>query len=362
LGDIICDNIDKADSSGPVSLQKFVMKEENKDDNPQQLCTSRNALDFPGIVLDITRTACTNGEAATASCQCGGSVCGVTDTCSVATSTCKPGPQCGDIEQNVVYMGEDINNGFNTRVNRAEECRSHCQTNRDCVGWIYGQAVSSPYDRTCWIKNKLTGRRVDIARGWVSGHRDCGGYCKDPVQDVAYIGNDLNNGLNQKVNSLEECQALCQAQPNCIAVNWGGIGATGAGGEWKRSCWIKDSLRGQKVGAVGFVTAGRRNCTPPPCLGDEKDVVYFGKDLLDGKKNLKSSREDCRTSCQDRVDCNGWTWGGKNTEWRNMCWIKTSLAERQHFPGSMFWSGTRECSTATTKPPSTTTEPSTTLV
>ena len=47
LGDIMCDN------TNIFTLPRNVMKEEDRNDNPRQACSSRNALDFDAIVREI---------------------------------------------------------------------------------------------------------------------------------------------------------------------------------------------------------------------------------------------------------------------------------------------------------------------
>ena len=38
--------------------------------------------------------------------------------------------------------------------------------------------------------------------------------------NIDYEGTDLNNGLNQRTNTAEECQSLCQLTQNCQGFTW----------------------------------------------------------------------------------------------------------------------------------------------
>ena len=84
-----------------------------------------------------------------------------------ASTTISPASKCSDIEENINYIGKNINTEI--EVYKQEDCCTVCQRIPNCVGWSY-----QPGNMSCYLKSEINNTlREESER--VSGKRFCGG-------------------------------------------------------------------------------------------------------------------------------------------------------------------------------------------
>ena len=61
--------------------------------------------------------------------------------------------------------------------------------------------------------------------------------------DTAYFGAGLNDGLTTKVDTKEECSALCRQHDKCVVWTWISQG----GEKYRRTFWIRSTMSNECV-------------------------------------------------------------------------------------------------------------------
>ena len=81
-------------------------------------------------------------------------------------------------------------------------------------------------------------------------HLGCVG---DYETDIAYPGNDINDGTVDKTISAEDCQALCKNCGKCKFWTWGR-------GLAKDNCWLKSGKLTGGMVVPGGISGARNSC------------------------------------------------------------------------------------------------------
>ena len=86
----------------------------------------------------------------------------IADTTNTTTTTTTTTNACL-IEENIVYPGNDINDGSSDpKQNDAESCRSFCESNYPTAmyfGWFSPSNGGVNLHKTCWCKSSKAGRK-----------------------------------------------------------------------------------------------------------------------------------------------------------------------------------------------------------
>jgi len=133
--------------------------------------------------------------------------------------------QC-QVEMDVDYPGNNINNGHQNQASSYQECRTLCEETLGCkaFSWSNGGAQAG-----CWLKSKISGSSPST--GSVSG-KACKIKTCLPEKGVEYVGNDINpdsSTMWDKTETHEECKTLCEETSGCNFYTW----------KQNQGCWLK---------------------------------------------------------------------------------------------------------------------------
>ncbi|PFH35764.1 PAN domain-containing protein [Besnoitia besnoiti] len=201
-------------------------------------------------------------------------------------------------EYGVDFYGSDIRKIEDESVKSAALCQGLCKVQSFCEYWTWVTDTNS-----CYLKTSAapSGRRQDsTTTGMISGPRECPAAQTDCFDlNIDYYGNDVQKVEDGSVATANECQWLCQRQPDCYF--WTYLTD-------RRFCYLKNfSAAGTRVPQTSAIS-GPKNCyisgsgdssTPDYCF--ETDVQYVGPAL--SISPIVTSAEDCQAACQSESFC-----------------------------------------------------------
>jgi cellobiose dehydrogenase (acceptor) len=132
-----------------------------------------------------------------------------------------PGNQCGTIQNNVDYIGNDIGNAFS---NVAEGCCDICKAKTGCYAYTWSNFNGG----TCWLKSAKgsTSVKAGVRSGTV-GTPPVSPSCT-LENNVDYFGNDIKSVSSA---SADGCCSICKSTTGCQVYTW-----TNSNGG---TCWLK---------------------------------------------------------------------------------------------------------------------------
>jgi len=152
-------------------------------------------------------------------------------------------------DKNTAYYGNDILMGWQNLQSSLHACRVSCKKNKQCKFFSYHAS-----SQKCFLKDKKANIKNWI--GYTSGSIDCnvGEGKTENKQDcfeenIAYYGNNIKQGWQNRQPSLQACQKSCQQNSRCKFFSY--LTITGF-------CYIKDKKTNIKKWP-GY-TSGSRDC------------------------------------------------------------------------------------------------------
>lgn len=205
-----------------------------------------------------------------------------------------PPSQCGTLEQDVDYPGNDIGNKPSAN---AAGCCDLCAKFAGCTTFTW----SNYNGGTCWLKSKKGTAAKNV--GNISGALTTvptGPTCYPLEKDVDYSGADVGNVQNPDASS---CCAACGANAECNAYSW----SNWNGG----TCWLKAG-KGTGVAKVGVQSARVYKCA----------ALEVGTDYVDNDIGPAAGKapEDCCGICRKTAGCGAFSWSAYNG---GTCWLKS---------------------------------------
>ncbi|KAG9413565.1 hypothetical protein AC1031_012788 [Aphanomyces cochlioides] len=213
---------------------------------------------------------------------------------AVSASVASASNQCGVLEQNTDYPGNDIGS---TWQSNPSDCCSDCQSTPGCVVYAWRDGVC--YHKSAKGASQYVPGVISVAIP--SSERQCGVL----EQDTDYPGNDITR---TDTNTAEKCCELCSTNPKCVVSVW-----------YNGACYLKDKI-GSKV-KVKAAKAYRVNSsnkptaapTPPPSNGDLGAQLVYQLSIIRQAHGLNAVEYDYDMAKQMQAwadDCSQHPQGG----------------------------------------------------
>ena len=177
------------------------------------------------------------------------------------TADCQP-------EENMDYMGSDLNNGRKDLQPNVESCISFCRTNYPKAiyfTWVDVVHARKEFHNSCWCKNVNAINHRTEAQGITSGAINCRGKSSCSTEkDVHYPGSDINNGnKDPKQYDDRSCASYCKTNyPEASYFTW-------VSDSWSKNeashntCWCKRADAISRRTVEEGLTSGSLFCQDP---------------------------------------------------------------------------------------------------
>jgi len=167
--------------------------------------------------------------------------------------------QC-QVEMDVDYPGNNINNGHPNKTSSYQECRTLCEETLGCKAFSWS---NGGHQADCWLKSKISGSSPST--GSVSG-KACKPKTCLPEEGVDYAGNDINpdgGAMWDKRDTHEECKTLCEETSGCNFYTW----------KQNQECWLKSKRSNTRRYGSNYVSGFPcTTCASTPDTTSETDT------------------------------------------------------------------------------------------
>merc|ERR1719445_542566 len=181
------------------------------------------------------------------------------------------------------FVGNDINNGRNTKVATADDCLALCQKNTRCNAWEWGHEGNN-----CWLKTKLGNKQK--APGYVAGTKNsCAEVSENNVimllKELIAEGESEIRGINERVRVAQAAKDAAQNKyNNAVEVE----GSTRTVKEDALSAW--NTAKGVQQAAEAELDEAQDGLEREIAL--LKNVTLLLKGLLSGKGFVEQNKVD----------------------------------------------------------------------